>query len=73
MYRINNWLSAKHRINFKMLVIAHKALHGLAPAYIAEYDEKFSHESLFSSNGWECGQHKQIMVGEKKRNTEMVE
>lgn len=56
-----------------MLVIAHKALHGLAPAYIAEYDEKFSHESLFSSNGWECGQRKQMMVGEKKRNTEMVE
>ena len=31
-----HWLPIKYRINFKILVIKYKALHGLAPNYITE-------------------------------------
>ena len=34
-----HWLPVKQRVNFKLLVLTYKALHGLAPAYISELIE----------------------------------
>ena len=31
-----HWLPVKFRVNFKILLITFKAIHGLAPSYIAE-------------------------------------
>ncbi len=31
-----HWLSIKHRIHFKILLITYKALNGLAPEYLSE-------------------------------------
>ena len=34
-----HWLPVKKRVDFKLLVITYKALHGLAPAYISNLIE----------------------------------
>ena len=31
-----HWLPVKYRIDFKILLITYKAIHGLAPAYLSE-------------------------------------
>jgi hypothetical protein len=48
-----HWLPVKHRIEFKVLLIVFKALHGLAPAYISEMIQTTNNRSysLRSNNG----------------------
>ncbi len=37
-----HWLPAKHRIDFKILLITYKALNGLAPQYLSELLSHYS-------------------------------
>ncbi len=37
-----HWLPIKHRIDFKILLITHKALNGLAPQYLSELLSRYS-------------------------------
>ena len=53
-----HWLPVKYRINFKILLLTFKALHGIAPSYISDLI-KVKHNTRYSlrSNEGVCLMH----------------